>query len=285
MLGSSPLWPSLRGAIPHYVVAVLAVAAAVAVGLLVDRFLQSAPFVSLFLCAILFAAWLGGLGPGLLATGLAILTFDYFFIPPMHSFATGVQGGLRVALFTVTALFVVWVSVAQKRTAESLRRARDDLRATVAELRRSETYLAEAQRLSNTGSFGWKIGTDESFWSKQTYRIMGFDETVRPTTDLLLQRVHPDDRGFVQQQLDRALRGEQHFDYEYRLRMPNGEIKHIHVRAHRQAYEAGEQELRRCADGRDCGQTGAGSIANRSKLARPRHAGDHARRDDHLDRA
>jgi PAS domain S-box-containing protein len=239
---SDPLWPSL-GAIPHYAVAVLAVAAAASAGLLVDRFLQSAPFVSLFLCAILLAAWLGGLGPGLLATGLSILAFDYFFISPVDSLAFGLQGGLRIALFTVAALFVVWVSVAQKRTAESLRRARDDLRATVAELRRSETYLAEAQRISNTGSFGWKIGTGEIFWSKETYRIMGFAETVRPTIGLLLQRVHPDDREFVQRQLDGALQGEQHFDYEYRLKLPDGEIKDIHVRAHRQAYETGEKKL------------------------------------------
>jgi PAS domain S-box-containing protein len=228
---------------PPYLVAVLAVAAAAGAGLSVDRLLQSAPFVSLFLCAILLAAWVGGLGPGLLATGLSILSFDYFFVSPLHSFGFGLDGGLRVALFTIAALFVVWVSVAQKRTAESLRRARDDLRATVAELRRSETYLAEAQRLSSTGSFGWKIGTDEIFWSKETYRIMGFDETASPTIGLLLQRVHPDDREFVQRQLERALQGEQRFDYEYRLRMPDGAIKHIHVRAHRQTYEAGKEEL------------------------------------------
>src|SRR5262249_45585850 len=79
---SSPLWPSMLGRIPNYAVAVLAVAAAVVAGLVVDRFLQTAPFVSLFLCAILFAGWLGGAGPGLLATGLSILAFDYFFIPP-----------------------------------------------------------------------------------------------------------------------------------------------------------------------------------------------------------
>jgi len=228
---------------PPYLVAVLAVAAAAGAGLSVDRLLQSAPFVSLFLCAILLTAWVGGLGPGLLATGLSILSFDYFFVSPLHSFGFGLDGGLRVALFTIAALFVVWVSVAQKRTAESLRRARDDLRATVAELRRSETYLAEAQRLSSTGSFGWKIGTDEIFWSKETYRIMGFDETASPTIGLLLQRVHPDDREFVQRQLERALQGEQRFDYEYRLRMPDGAIKHIHVRAHRQTYEAGKEEL------------------------------------------
>jgi PAS domain-containing protein len=238
-----PLWPSLPAAIPHYGIAVLAVAAATGAGLLIDRFLQSAPFVSLFLCAVLLAAWLGGLGPGLFATGLAILAFDYFFIPPVLSVELGVQGGLRLTLFAVAALIVVWISAAQKRTGESLRRARDDLRVTVAELRRSETYLAEAQRLSNTGSFGWKIGTDKIFWSKETHRIMGFDETVRPTIGLLLQRVHPDDREFVQRQLDRAVRGELHFDYEYRLKMPDGEIKDIHVRARRQDDETGEEEL------------------------------------------
>jgi PAS domain S-box-containing protein len=110
-------------------------------------------------------------------------------------------------------------------------------------LQRSETYLAEAQRLSTTGSFSWRIGSGEIFWSKETYRIMEFDETVKPTVGLLLQRVHPEDRKLVQQQLDRAVRGEQDYDYEYRLLMPDGDIKHIHVRAHRQVYEAGEGEL------------------------------------------
>src|SRR5215813_15542698 len=63
MARSSPRWPSAPGAILSYAVAVLAVAAAAVAGLLLDRFLQTVPFVSLFLCAILFAAWLGGAGP------------------------------------------------------------------------------------------------------------------------------------------------------------------------------------------------------------------------------
>src|SRR5262249_28177407 len=74
-------------------------------------------------------------------------------------------------------------------------------------LQRSETYLAEAQRLSNTGSFAWKIDSGEIFWSKETFRIMQVDEAVKPTIDLILQRVHPADRRLVQQQLDRAGRG------------------------------------------------------------------------------
>src|SRR5215471_20708640 len=125
MARSSPLWPSAPGAILRYAVAVLAVAAAVVVGLLLDRFLHTAPFVSLFLCAVLLAAWLGGAGPGLLAAGLSVLAFDYYFIPPADSFA--VQAVPRLALFVMTALFVIWLSVTQRRTEESLRRARDDL--------------------------------------------------------------------------------------------------------------------------------------------------------------
>jgi K+-sensing histidine kinase KdpD len=111
MARSNPLWPSAPGAILRYAVAVLAVAAAVVVGLLLDRFLQTAPTVSLFLCAVLFAAWFGGAGPGLLATGLSIVTFDYYFILPADSFAA--QTAPRLVLFAVTALFVVWVSVAR----------------------------------------------------------------------------------------------------------------------------------------------------------------------------
>jgi K+-sensing histidine kinase KdpD len=131
MARSTSLSLSAPGAILHYAVAILAVAAAVAAGLLLASLLQTAPLVSLFLCAILFAAWLGGIGPGLFATGLSILASYYYFIPPTDSFAQDVA---RIALFAMTALFVVWVSAAQRRTAESLRRARNDLQATVQEL-------------------------------------------------------------------------------------------------------------------------------------------------------
>jgi K+-sensing histidine kinase KdpD len=116
----------------YYAVAVLAVAAATMSGLAVDSFLHSAPLVSLFLCAILLAAWLGGAGPGLLATVLSILAFQYYFISPKDWFT--VEQVLRIALFALTALFVVWLSAAQRRAAESLRGARDDLQATVRKL-------------------------------------------------------------------------------------------------------------------------------------------------------
>ena len=126
MSRSSPLWPAVPRIVLHYAVAILAVAAAVVAGLLLEHFLQAAPVVSLFLCMILLAAWLGGAGPGLLATALSILALDYYFIPPLHSFTVAPQELPRIVLFAIAALFSVWVCAAPRRTAESLRRARDE---------------------------------------------------------------------------------------------------------------------------------------------------------------
>jgi len=75
-------------------------------------------------------------------------------------------------------------------------------------LRRSETYLAEAQCLSHTGSFGWKPSTGEIIWSEETFRILQYDRTTTPTIELILQRVHPGDAALVQQTVERATQEE-----------------------------------------------------------------------------
>ena len=75
------------------------------------------------------------------------------------------------------------------------------------ELGRREAYLAEAQGLSHTGSFGWKPDTCELIWSAETYRIFEYDLAVPPTIDLVAQRVHPEDRADVQSVIERASRG------------------------------------------------------------------------------
>jgi len=99
-------------------------------------------------------------------------------------------------------------------------------------LRRSEMYLAEAQRLSHTGSFGWYPATGELFWSDETYRIFGVERSVRPSIDLALQRCHPDDVPAVRQMIERVAGGQREFDYEHRLLLPDGAVKWVHVRAH-----------------------------------------------------
>src|SRR6202008_1167302 len=84
-------------------------------------------------------------------------------------------------------------------------------------IRRSEAYLAEGQRLSHTGSFGWKPATGEIVWSDETYRIFEYDRAISPTIDLVLDRVHPEDRAGVQLVIERASRGVSDLEDGYRL--------------------------------------------------------------------
>src|SRR6266478_10250435 len=97
------------------------------------------------------------------------------------------------------------------------------------ELRRSEAYLAEAQRLSHTGSFGWDILSGEIYWSDETFRIFELDPKTKITTELILQRTHPDDRQAVRQVLERASSERTEFALEHRLLMPYGSIKYLRV--------------------------------------------------------
>ncbi|MDF0495487.1 PAS domain S-box protein [Bradyrhizobium yuanmingense] len=94
-------------------------------------------------------------------------------------------------------------------------------------LRQSEAYLAQAQELSHTGSFGWKAKTREITWSKETYRIFQCEEGTKPNIPFMLQRIHPEDRLAVQQTTGQAAREGKDYDHEYRLVMPDGSIKYV----------------------------------------------------------
>jgi PAS domain S-box-containing protein len=520
---SVPAWQLRPRVLFNYAIAIIAVAAALGVGLLFEHFLQSSPHVSLFLCAILFIAWACGTGPAIFATVLAIVAFEYFILEPAHSFAVSDKDVPRLAVFSVAAFFVVALSGAQRRSAESLRHARDANLAIVEELRRvnemlrienaerrqaeekasraerqlqetidtiptlissyspdgkrsfinaawqhftglskadvlgkesstivhpddiefgerqwrdalakgealqieqrirradgeyrwhfvervplrdekgnllkwyassydiddrkqaesalqlsraqlvnaerelrltldsiptfawrtrpdgfaeylnkrwldytglsleqaagwewqavihpddlaqllsdwqeilasgksaevearmrrfdgeyrwflfrpaplydesgkvvtwygtntdiedrkqaesalqrSEAYLAEAQKLSRTGSFGWKMATGEIYWSEETYNIMRYEPTVNPSGDIIMERVHPDDRAFVRGQFYRALHGEKDLNYEHRLLMPDGEVKYLHILSHVVKDASGADEM------------------------------------------
>lgn len=100
-------------------------------------------------------------------------------------------------------------------------------------LRRSQAaYLAEAQRLSRTGSFGWNVSSGEIFWSEESFCIFGYDPATKPSIDLAMQRVHPDDAALVRNVIDRAAKERQDFDFEHRLLMPDGSVKHLHIVGH-----------------------------------------------------
>src|SRR5882724_11152477 len=110
-------------------------------------------------------------------------------------------------------------------------------------LQRSEAYLAEAQGLSHTGSFGWRVSTGEIIWSEETFRIFQYDRTTKPTVELLLQRVHPEDAALVKQTIERASQDGKNFEHEYRLLMPDGSVKHVHVVPHALSDESGSVEF------------------------------------------
>jgi PAS domain S-box-containing protein len=96
-------------------------------------------------------------------------------------------------------------------------------------LRRSEAYLAEAQNLSHTGSFGWNVPKGEIYWSPETFRIFGYDLTDRTTIVQVVERTHPEDRTAVQELIDRVSREKTAFDFEHRLLMPDNSVKYLHV--------------------------------------------------------
>jgi len=111
------------------------------------------------------------------------------------------------------------------------------------ELRRSEAYLAEAQRLSHTGSFGCKASSGEMFWSEETFRIFGYDRDAKPAVEAILQRVHPDDKAMVQGQISHATSQGKDCNLEYRLLLPDDSVKYVHVVAHAMKDKAGNLEF------------------------------------------
>src|SRR3984893_7229344 len=224
-----------------YAVTLVSVASAVLVAWMLWHFWHSEAFASVFFCAIIFSAWFGGFRQGLLGVTVSALAFDYFFLSPTHSFYLDSRQLPRLIIFVVSALIMGFLTASQRSTTESLRRARDDLSTNVQELerinkelrtenaerkltqaalRQSQAYLAEAQRLSLTGSFGWRVATGEIIWSEETFRIFEYDRAVKPTLELVFQRVHPDDASLVKQTIERAAQAGRDFEFEHRLLMP-----------------------------------------------------------------
>jgi PAS domain S-box-containing protein len=369
---------------------VLAFVVAFACVSLLSRLLQAAPPVSLFLCAIIFVGWFVGLGPALLTSALSILAFGYFYLLPDNSLALASKDLPRIVMFGIASLIIASVSAAQRGTAGSLRRARDQLQDAVDELRavneqlvrenlerkaaeqktreaerelqatiemapvmiarygqdglfdfinrtlqeytglsqesargrsreilihpddlpmvenawranratgasfdgeqrirradgqyrwhsirraplrdengnivkwygvafdiheqreaevalrRSEAYLDEAQHLSQTGSFARNVVTGESVWSKEAYRILGIDRSVKPTVDFIMQHIPPEECEFVRAELDRGSQGAENLEFEHGWLAPDGTLKQLHVRAHLVRYDSGEEEV------------------------------------------
>ncbi len=118
-------------------------------------------------------------------------------------------------------------AVNSELTKEVLQRQR-----TEEALLRSEAYLAEAQRASHTGSFGWSVSSGHIVWSDETFRILEYDPGNKPTVEVIVQRTHPEDRAFVQETLDQVARDRKAFEFEHRLLTPDGSVKYVRVVGH-----------------------------------------------------
>jgi PAS domain S-box-containing protein len=263
MFRSNPLLWRKPPAIWGYGIAILSVMAAVIISRWPALHLETAP-ASLFLCAVMISAWLGGIGPGLLAIILSCLAFNYYALQPLYSLAVKSEEIPRFVIFGAAALIAGSLSAAQRSATESLRNARDYLTETVKELqrtndalqaesrkrmqiedrlRRSEGHLAEAQKLTHTGSFGWSVPSGEIRWSDETFQIFEWDPKTKPRLEVILQRTHPDDVAFVKENIERASREQKDLDFEHRLLMQDGSIKYLRVVAHAVKDKSGEIEF------------------------------------------
>jgi formate hydrogenlyase transcriptional activator len=251
--------PALAVAL-RYGLAVASVTTAFGITLILRSYNFPPRFISHFtLIAIAVTFWYAGTGPGLLALvlsclGVSLFARNHLLLPgfPLESF---------LIFYAVFSLLVSWFSASRRRAEQLLTEARDNLELRVAErtselvrandelrdaqaeLRSREAYLAEAQRLSQTGSFGWRVSTGEILWSEETFRIFQYDQTTKPTVELVLQRTHPEDAALVKQTIERASQGGKDFDLEHRLLMPDGSVKYVHVVARAIRDESGSIEF------------------------------------------
>src|SRR6185437_10298646 len=110
------------------------------------------------------------------------------------------------------------------------------------EVRRSEAFLAEAQRLTSVGSFSWCVATDEITWSEELYRIYEFDPGIKVTIDVIRTRVHPGDLTLYEKMVAQARNGAEDFEWQYRLLMPDQSIKYMHAVAQAMRHPNGQLE-------------------------------------------
>src|ERR1700746_2648804 len=161
----------------------------------------------------------GTLGEEVAIEALKIGATDYVFKTRLSRIVPSVQRALREA------------------------EERIDLSRAQEALRRSEVYLAEAQKLSHTGSFGWDVSSGKIYWSQETFRIFEYDPPTEPTLDLVMHRTHPEDRALVRQEVDRVSQERKDFDFEHRLLMPNGSVKSLRVVGRPSKSESGNFEF------------------------------------------
>src|SRR6202161_1338978 len=237
MANRDPSSPTPMPAILRYGVAVLSVA--IAIGL--DFFLlrQFEAILTPFLFAVAATVWYAGTGPGVLAIVLSVLSLNYFFLRPAFSFSPISYADLVYLTFCIfCALAVGWLSAVRRRAEQELRQARDELEAKglerTANLQRSESYLAETEKLTHTGSWAWDPRNQKVLYcSEEMFRIHGLDSQEHsPSRKKFRQRIHPDDRKSLDERFTRVVNEKVGSFDEYRVVLPDGTVRHVYSSAH-----------------------------------------------------
>jgi signal transduction histidine kinase len=228
---------SARSVAQRYGIAFASVAAALGLSIVFTHFNLPQPFSAFALSAIAITFWYAGTAPGVLAAVLSSIVRDYLFEPN-----TSTQSRLLFDLvFLVFALLMTQVlrhrnqlelRVAERtaeltQTNKNLKREIAKHNKVEAELRLSEAYLAEAQRLSQTGSWAWSPPPgDIRYWSEECFRVQGFDpKGGQPSFEEFLHSVHPDDQVRIVEVIDSAVRKKEEFEFDYRIILPSGETR------------------------------------------------------------
>src|SRR3989454_580038 len=177
------------------------------------------------------AVVMGAAIPVMHYTGMAAASFTSSGMPADLSHAVSVStlgtAGIAAVAFIVLGLALLTSWVDRRFAAQTLELQEE-------KLQRSEAYLAEAQRLTHTGSWAWRVaGGVALHLSEEWYRIYGFDpEKGPPAFEERRQRTHPEDRAKWQGAIDRAIAEKSGYEVEFRLLLPDGSVKHLHTVGH-----------------------------------------------------
>jgi PAS domain S-box-containing protein len=222
-----------------YSFAVLSVAVASGAALLLERLRFHEATVPLFICASAISSWYGGPGPAVLAVVLCSLAFDYFFVPPLYSLYIAAAELPYFIIFALFVLLVSWLARIRRRVKED--DVEDRKRAEEA-LKRSEFYLSEAQKLTHTGSWAWRVSDrNVVHLSEEWYRIFGIDPADgTPNWEKRLDLVHPDDRLAWKNTIERAIVEKTDYDMTFRIVLPDGVVKWIRTVGHPVLTAAGD---------------------------------------------
>src|SRR5712672_3786836 len=245
MAHRDPSSPTPMPTILRYGIAVLSVAIAIGLDFFLLRYFDA--ILTPFLFAVAATVWYAGAGPGVLAIVLSVLSLNYFFLHSFFSFSPISYADLVYLTFCIfCALAVGWVSAVRRRAEQELRQAHEELEAKVVErtanLQRDEAYLAQAQKLTHTGSWAWDPRTEKVLYcSEEMFRIFGLNPRESlPSRDNFRQQIHPEDRDWVKKRFEEALRERVDTFAEYRVLLPDGTVRHINASGHPVLNEDGE---------------------------------------------